>query len=179
MPKGTDYYEAALREDEKRRTQRTWLEEVAGRLSDYPVLECEARPYWNRFGCQGYYACYQTKDRWGYPLWLMISRSHTSTLLTLDELLDDLRSSEITIPFEEFGEYPSRARAQSLGAKIGPGTYATIRFGRRWYMISRSGKPKPYFKLFEISQRVPRPTPLTYAKLKEMQNAARAKIGLI
>lgn len=175
MRRKTDIYEAALREDERRLWQQTWLEEIIERLSGSPILKCGE--YWNRDGVQGYYACYQMSDRYGYPLYIMISRSHTNKSMRLEEIIEDLRSSNIAIPFEKFGEYPSRARVAKGGAHIDAGTYATIKFGKRWYMISKSGRyrPQQHFQLREKLQPVRMSVPLTFAQLKEMQYAARVK----
>jgi hypothetical protein len=159
MKRGTDYFEAALREDDRRQGQRAWLDEIISRLTGSLVFIRRESQYWNHpklppiFRSQGYSVCCQTKDHYGFPLYIMISRSHTTKLLGLDDLLDELRSSEMVIPFKNFGEYFSRSRAVRHGVKVGPGTYATIKFGEWWYMISQSGFQKPYFRL--TSARLP------------------------
>ena len=173
MKADSDYYEAALRSapDE----QRLWLEDVINRLTGRPVFKCHEIKYWNHpelpesLRAQGYYVCYQSADRAGYPLYIMSSRSHTSEPLKLEEIVDDLRSTEIVLPFERFGEYYAKRKQRR-----GPGKYATIRFGARWYMLSVCGSMKPYYKLVETKKSAIRSEALTYAELRERQAALRA-----
>ena len=174
-----DYYEAELRRGFNNDEQRLWLADVVNRLSDRPVWKCQEIQYWNHpelpepMRAQGYYACLQSADRNGYPLFIMISRSHTTNKVSLAQIVDELSSQDIVFPFAKFGEYYAR-RSSSRG----PGKYATIKFGSRWYMISVCGQPKPYYRLIrpERLKAAVRRTP-TYKELEERQREARAKSG--
>jgi hypothetical protein len=100
----------------------------------------------------------------------MISRSRTDEVLDLERILDDLKSAKVVFPFEKFGEYYAFRRQHR-----GPGKYATIKFGARWYMLSVCGSLKPYYKLVETRKPVAANKALTYAELKKRQLALRAK----
>ncbi len=177
MSTDANFYDFVVRNSYHKDEQRLWLEDVINRLADRPVLKCHEKGYWNHpelpdsLRKKGYYVCYQSSDRVGYSLYLMISRSHTDELITLERILDDLRSKEIVFPFEKFGEYYAQQDRRA------PGTYATIRFGMRWYMLSKCGFMKPYYKLFDKKRRADQQKALTYAEYKEHLKAARAKQG--
>jgi hypothetical protein len=144
-----DIYEAALRRqyvaDET--DHRRWLAEVTSRLSDHRGRSIERLLYRNRpnrpeeLQEQGFYLCFQTSNRYGGTIYIMISRSRTDTHLTVNEIIDNLSSNEVEYPFKEFGEYRSGRRRDAE-----PGQYATIKFGPQWYLISKSGMKKPYYR---------------------------------
>jgi len=144
MSTDANFYEAVIGNANQRDEQRLWLEDVINRLTGRPVWKCHEVQYWNHpelpksLRKQGYYVYYQSSDQTGHPIFLMFSRSDTDELLTLERILDDLRSGEIAFPFEKFGAYYAQPKR-----RCGPGTYATIRFGTRWYMLSRCGSMNP------------------------------------
>jgi hypothetical protein len=174
-----DYYEAALRNAYAKDEQRLWLEDIVNRLSGCRVWKYPDVMYWNHpelpehLRSKGYSVCFQSADRDGHPLYVMVSRSHTDTPVSLQRIIDDLCSKEIVLPFVRFGEYyaqPSKRR--------GPGKHATIKFGSRWYMLSVSGRPKPYYRLTRPAKTTSAKSELTYEVLKERQQTARAKFSL-
>ena len=178
----TDCYEAALRDAFTKDEQRLWLIEIVNRLSGRPVRKCHEVLYWNHPGLpehlrvQGYYACYQSVDRNGYPIYLMIGRSHTNEHLNLDQIIDDLGSSTIVFPFEKFGDYYAQR------SRRGPGKHATIKFGNIWYMLSVCGHLKPHYRLVRresviASKSVPFEPEITFdlGKLRESILAVKSK----
>lgn len=162
-----DYYEAELRSAYCKDEQRRWLDDLVDRLSACGIAKCNEGQYWNHpqlpphLRVEGYYCCYQLTDRTGHPQYAMISRSKTSNLLDLKQIIEDLGSQEIAYPFEKFGDYFAQPRHSR-----GPGKFATIRFGLRWYMLSVCGQFKPYFKLVSERHTVPK-RPLSLHELKE------------
>jgi hypothetical protein len=169
-----DYYEAALRNEYAKSEERLWLEDIINRLSNCCVWKHPDVFYWNHperpqdLRQKGYSVCFQTVERDGHPRYVMISRSDTDIPVSLQSILDDLSSKEIILPFEKFGDYFAKARKRRE-----PGKYATIKFGSRWYMLSVSGLPKPYYR-FSSTQRPARSTTFrSYEDLKKRQLALR------
>ena len=145
-----DYLATTYRHECDQSEQSRWLTEVADRLATCRTFKCREIQYWNHpdlpehLRAQGYYVCYQTSDHYGYPLYMMISRSHTNECIELEQIIRELRSTDIVFPFKSFGEYYARR-----SVKRGPGKYSTIKFDARWYMISVCGTMKPYYKLIK------------------------------
>ena len=170
-----DQYEAALRRLQQS-DERLWLNDVINRLEGRPVWKCHEVQYWNHpelpehLQREGYYVCYQSADRAGYPLYVMISRSHTNEALTLENIVENLRSSDIVLPFEKFGDYYAKK-----STRRGPGKHATIRFGKRCYMLSICGTFKPYYNLVVETKPEVRTPALTYDDLKKRMLDLRAK----
>jgi len=141
--------------------QREWLIEFVNRLSVNRLCEHPGHAYWNHpdlpesARVQGFSLSYQSSDRYGHTIHLMISRSNTDHTLTLSEILGDLTSRLIEVPFK-FGQYHKHLPD--------PGTYATIRFGTRWYMLSRSGIRRPYHTLIKTSKPSANQQSVTFAE---------------
>jgi hypothetical protein len=176
MKPTTDIFEAELRAAFSNDEQRRWLTDVVNRLSGRPVSKCQEVKYWNHpelqehLRVEGYSCCYQTSDRAGYPLYVMLSRSHTVEPIALAQIIDELSSDEIVHPFEKFGDYyVERSRSR------GPGKYATIRFGSRWYMVSVCGQFKPHFRLVEARRPTALIAPMTNQEFLYKLRAMQAK----
>ena len=103
----------------------------------------------------------------------MISRSHTSAPVSLEQIIEELSSNDVVFPFAKFGEYYAQRKRRR-----GPGTYATIEFRTHWYMISVCGQLKPYYRLTKPEQPKALTQALTYQELKERQMAARAELDM-
>ena len=157
--------------------QRLWLDDVVTRLCGQPVWKCNDLQYWNhpelpeQARVQGYYVCYQTADRAGYPLYVMISRSQTNDLIHLEEVINDLRSAKVVFPFSTFGEYYAQR-----SKRRGPGTYATIRFGSRWYMLSVCGQLTPFHKFVMQGKAGHATIPMTWDEVLQLEAAKQPKL---
>ena len=171
-----DYYEAALRSEYARDGERLWLEDVINRLSNCRVWKYPDVIYWNHpelpkeFRAKGYSVCFQTTEQDGHPRYVMVSRSHTDVPVSLQTIIDDLTSDEIVLPFAKFGEYPTKP-----SKRRGPGTHATIKFWARWYMLSVSGLPRPYYRLTKPRKSADSTTFQSCEDLRKRQQALRAK----
>jgi hypothetical protein len=140
--------ESALRIEYSKDEQKRWLADIVDRLATCRTFKCRELKYWNHpdlpadLRVQGYYVCYQVTDRYGMPQYVMISRSNTAEFIELGQIVDELSSGDVNLPFSAFGDYYA-ART----TKRSPGTYATIKYADRWYMISVCGVLKPYHRL--------------------------------
>jgi hypothetical protein len=141
--------ESALRIQYSNDEQEHWLADIVDRLASCRTFKCRELKYWNHpylparlTRVQGYYVCYQVSDRYGVPQYVMIPRSNTDEFIELKQIVEELSSGAVILPFSTFGEYHAVRTT-----KRGPGTCATIKCAEEWYMISVCGVLKPYHRL--------------------------------
>jgi len=173
-----DFYEAALRSEHQKNKHRLWLADVVNRLSGRYVSKCAELTYWNHPGlpqhlrAEGYYVCFQTEDRSGHPIYVMISRSHTSEQIDVKQIAKEFDSEEVVFPFEKFGEYYAQRKRRR-----GPGIYATIKIGPRWYMLSVCGQLKPHYRLVQVERSRNTNKALTFKEYMDLVGHPGAKGG--
>jgi hypothetical protein len=168
----------ARREEWDGSEQTRWLADIVDRLATCRTFKCREIQYWNHpdlpahLRVPGYYVCYQASDHYGFPLYVMISRSDTNECIELEQIVRELRSPEVIFPFSAFGEYYAKR-----SVKRGPGTYSTIKFGNRWYMISVCGMLRPFHTLIRGEGAVMGPLEPEFRNWLKQSNDNRSSSG--
>ena len=118
--------------------QVVWLRAFADKLSDYASKPNGQRGHYpNKNDRLGFYICYKYFGL-KFDRYLMTSRSHTDFNPSKKQIINELRSEEVEVRPEWCGKYHEHLRV--------PGSYATVRYGDIWYILSESGIPEPFKK---------------------------------